>query len=91
METALAKGIRHVGIGKHGSKPISLELVEECLAELKSGTTNDLQKGVFFGALMMKGPTDAELKLEEFLGKHAFNNPVFFLNKLCPHSCSQLV
>lgn len=90
LDAALAKGIRQVGIGKHGSKPLSLELVEECLQELKSGTANELQKGVFFGALMMKGPTDAELKLESYIGKHAFTNPVFFLNKLCPDLPPQL-
>jgi anthranilate phosphoribosyltransferase len=84
LNTALAKGIRQVGIGKHGSKPLSSELVEECLLELKGGHANELQKGAFFGALMMKGPTEAELKLEAYIGKHAFTSPVFFLNKLCP-------
>ncbi len=84
LNTALAKGIKQAGIGKHGSKPLSSELVDECLRELQSGQANDLQKGAFFGALMMKGPTEAELKLEAYIGKHAFTNPVFFLNKLCP-------
>ena len=43
LDTALAKGIRQVGIGKHGSKPLLPELVEECLQELESGAANDLQ------------------------------------------------
>jgi anthranilate phosphoribosyltransferase len=90
LDTALAKGIRQVGIGKHGSKSLSIELVEDCLHELNNGTADDLQKGVFFGAMMMKGPTDAELKLESYIGKHAFANPVYFLNKLCPDLPPQL-
>jgi anthranilate phosphoribosyltransferase len=83
-ESALAKGIRQVGIGKHGSKPLSAELVEECLRELNSGHADHLQKGTFFGALKIKGITDSERPLEHYLGKDAFNNPVFFLNRLCP-------
>lgn len=90
IDTPLAKGIRQVGIGKHGSKSLSAELVEECLTELHRGAASHLQKGIFFGALMMKGPTEAELKLEEYIGKHAFSNPVFFLNRLCPDLPPQL-
>jgi len=90
LDTALARGIRQVGIGKYGSKSLTTELVEECLRELMSGKPNTLQKGVFFGALMMKGLSEAELKLETYLGKHAFSNPVFFLNKLCPDLPQQL-
>ncbi len=84
LDSPLARGIKQVGIGKHGSKPLAPELVEECLQELTQGHCHPLQKGAFFGALMMKGPTDAELKLETYIGRHAFSNPVFFLNKLCP-------
>lgn len=83
-DSALAKGIRQVAIGKHGSKPLSADLVAECLSELQSHTANDLQKGAFFGALKMKGITDSERPLETYLGRDAFSNPVFFLNRLCP-------
>ncbi len=59
-------------------------MVEECLRELNSGHADHLQKGTFFGALKIKGITDSERPLEHYLGKDAFNNPVFFLNRLCP-------
>ena len=82
--TALAEGIRLIGIGKHGSKPLPVELVQKCQQELLSGQAIDLQRGAFFGALLTKGVTDTELPLEAILGKGAFENPTFLLNKLCP-------
>ncbi|MFN4144316.1 MAG: anthranilate phosphoribosyltransferase [Runella sp.] len=90
FDSALGKGIRQVGIGKHGSKPLSLELIDACLDELRNGRANELQKGAFFGALMLKSPTDAELKFEDYLGKNAFSNHAYFLNKLCPNLPTQL-
>ena len=89
-DSALAQAIRVVGIGKHGSKSLTDELVDNCLAELASGQASELQKGVLFGALMIKEPAETELRLEHYLGKGAFANPVFLLNKLCPELPAQL-
>jgi anthranilate phosphoribosyltransferase len=84
LGTALSKAIALVGIGKHGSKPIPPELVEDCLQELRSGKAHHLQKGAFYGALLMKGLAENERPLEHFVGKDAFLNHTFLLNKLCP-------
>ena len=82
--TALAEGIRFIGIGKYGSKPLPTELVHSCLQELLSGQAIELQKGAFFGALLMKGVTEAELPLQAALGNGAFENPTYLLSKICP-------
>jgi anthranilate phosphoribosyltransferase len=89
-DSALAQAIKVVGIGKHGSKSLSVELVNDCIAELTSDQASELQKGVLFGALMIKGLAEAEIGLENYLGKGAFSNPVFLLNKLCPDLPAQL-
>jgi anthranilate phosphoribosyltransferase len=89
-DSALARAIMVVGIGKHGSKSLSDEMVADCLSELASDHANELQKGVLFGALMIKGLAKSETGLEHYLGKGAFNNPVFLLNKLCPDLPAQL-
>ncbi len=90
LNSALAKGIKLVGIGKHGSKPLPPELVAECLHELTTGQANNLQKGAFFGALVMKGVNIDEQRLENYLGKGVFQNHTFLLGRLCPNLPPQL-
>lgn len=90
LDSALARGIRLVGIGKHGSKPLPAELVNDCLHELTTGQASHLQKGAFFGALVMKGVNAEEQRLEHYLGKGAFQNHVFLLGRLCPDLPPQL-
>lgn len=84
LHTALAEGIRYIGIGKYGSKPLPHDMVQSCCQELLSGTASDLQKGAFFGALVMKGISETELPLESVLGKGAFENHTYLLGKICP-------
>ncbi len=83
-ETPLGRGIKHIGIGKYGSKPLTPELLVECRAALLDPTSHPLQRGAFLGALLAKGPTPEERTLEEVIGKGAFSHPTFFINKLCP-------
>ena len=90
LDSALARGIRLAGIGKHGSKPLPADLVEECLQELNDGRANHLQKGAFFGALLLKGINETEARLESYLGKGAFQNHTFLLGRLCPDLPPQL-
>ena len=90
LNSALARGIRLAGIGKHGSKPLPADLVEECLQELNAGDSNPLQKGAFFGALLLKGISETEARLETYLGKGAFTNHTFLLGRLCPDLPPQL-
>lgn len=82
--TPLGLGIKHIGIGKYGSKPLSADLLEACRHALTDPETHPLQRGAFLGALLAKGPTAEEMTLEETIGKGAFSHPTFFINKVCP-------
>lgn len=83
-ETPLGRGIKHIGIGKYGSKPLTPELLAECRNALLDPASHPLQRGAFLGALLAKGPTPEERTLEEVIGKDAFSHPTFFINKVCP-------
>jgi anthranilate phosphoribosyltransferase len=63
LENPLVQGIKIIGIGKHGSKPLPAPVVEEISAYLQSGEVVPVQQGAFFGALLAKGPTEDEKKL----------------------------
>lgn len=83
-DTPLGRGIKHIGIGKYGSKPLPPDLLAECRAALLNPATHPLQRGAFLGALLAKGPTPEERTLEDVIGKGAFSHPTFFINKVCP-------
>lgn len=83
-DTPLGRGIKHIGIGKYGSKPLTPEMLAECRTALLDSAAHPLQKGAFLGALLAKGPTPEEQTLEEVVGKGAFSHPTFFINKVCP-------
>ncbi|CAN5678096.1 hypothetical protein BH09BAC4_BH09BAC4_15520 [soil metagenome] len=83
-DTPLGRGIKHIGIGKYGSKPLPPDLLAECRIALTDPMTHPLQRGAFLGALLAKGPTPEEKTLEEVIGKGAFSHPTFFINKVCP-------
>lgn len=89
--TVLGRGILYIGIGKHGSKPLPIELIEECRSALLSAETDPLQKGAFVGALIAKGPTEEEKQLESVFGRGAFTHPTFLINKLCPELPTRLL
>ncbi|MDO1446754.1 anthranilate phosphoribosyltransferase [Rhodocytophaga aerolata] len=81
-ENPLVQGIKIIGIGKHGSKPLSPPLLEEILAYLSEKNTISIQKGAFFGALMAKGPTEDEKRLLQQICGESGN-----LNALYDHLC----
>jgi anthranilate phosphoribosyltransferase len=56
-EPAIVRGIKTVGIGKKGSKPLSPELALEIVDDLKAGKVSAAAKGAFFAGLcvMEKG------------------------------------
>lgn len=83
-ETILGQGIKHIGIGKHGSKPLPPDLLDACRTALMTSDVHPLQRGAFVGALLAKGPTPEEATLESAIGKGAFSHPTFLINKLCP-------
>ena len=73
-ESAIARGIREVGIGKKGSRPLTPEHIQEILAELKSGTVPAVVKGAFFGSLVMKGITAEEKMLDQAFAPGTLQN-----------------
>lgn len=83
-DTPMTQAIRLIGIGKNGSKAMPSELIDACRQTLQSGNSDPLQRGAFWGALLTKGPTDAERELETLVGKGAFSHPTFFIHKVCP-------
>ena len=82
--TPLGRGIKHIGIGKYGSKPLTPELLTDCRAALTDPSSHPLQRGAFLGALLAKGMTPEEKTLEAVIGKGAFDHPTYFINKICP-------
>ena len=84
LDEPVVRAIALIGIGKHGSKSLPDELIAACKTELKNPDLNPIQKGAFWGALMIKKRSEEEDSIGLLLGKDAFQNPVFFLNRLCP-------
>ncbi len=82
--TILGQGIKQIGIGKYGSKPLSAEQIAACHKALLDSQAHPLQRGAFIGALLAKGPTNEEHTLEAAIGKGAFSHAAFLINKLCP-------
>lgn len=60
--TTLANAIRAIGIGKHGSKPLPVEWMDDSKAEFTSPIVNHAQAGAFFGALSVKSKHTLEEK-----------------------------
>lgn len=81
-ETHLAEGIKTVGVGKKGSKPMPLELIEAITQELKDGAPTEIATGAFFGSLIMKGLTQEEMQLSQALPADALKNPQILINHL---------
>lgn len=82
----LVKGIRLIGIGKHGSKDLPQPLLEELLRDLPTQSAEPIQKGAFFGALQTKGVTAPERVLENYLGQGTLSDPEKLYDSLCSDS-----
>jgi anthranilate phosphoribosyltransferase len=83
-DSAITRGIKAVAIGKRGSKPLSPDLVQEILDELKTGSVPAIAKGAFFGALMIKGLTEDERKLEAIFAPGTLSDPKLLVEALAP-------
>ena len=64
-QSAIAEGIKHVSVGKKGSKSLSPELAKAILDELKATDIPAIIKGAFFGTLLIKGVTEDEHILDQ--------------------------
>lgn len=79
----LQRGVKLIGIGKHGSKKLPEELIIEINEELGEGKASPILIGAFFGALMMKEIAPAYLLLEKYLEKGSLSDASTMWNKLC--------
>ncbi|MEB0260072.1 MULTISPECIES: hypothetical protein [unclassified Mucilaginibacter] len=79
----LQRGVKLIGIGKHGSKKLPDELIIEINEELGEGKASPILIGAFFGALMMKEIAPAYLLLEEYIEKGSLSDASIMWNKLC--------
>ena len=85
-DTAISRGIKTVGIGRRGSKPLDPQLIEDILAEIKSGTVPAIAKGAFFGALILKGITAEEHKIADAFVPGTLNDPQLLTEALAGES-----
>ncbi len=97
-ESPIIRGIKAVGVGKKGSRALDSALIDEIIEELRGNKPSAAQKGAFFGALILKGLTDEERRLEETLAPGALQNLKQLTNLLCPETplfvknfCTQLL
>ena len=86
----LQRGVKLIGIGKHGSKKLPDELIIEINEELGEGKASPILIGAFFGALMMKEIAPAYLLLEEYLDKGSLSDASTMWNKLCFDAPAQM-
>ena len=86
QDSPIVRGIKTVGIGKRGSKPLNSGLIKEILQDLTQGRVNAVQKAAFFAALMEKGITEEERELEKVFSGPVFNNPLQLAQELCPEA-----
>ncbi len=81
-EPAIKRGIKIVGIGKKGSRPLTAELAMEIVHDLKSGKVSDAAKGAFFAGLCAKGIDPQEEILEQALVPGVLKEPSQLLNTI---------
>jgi anthranilate phosphoribosyltransferase len=89
LDNPLVQGIKVIGIGKHGSKPLPAPLLEEIIIYLQANDGIAIQKGAFFGALMAKGPTENEKRLLNQLCGETDNIEALY-NHLCQDSPARM-
>lgn len=83
-DSAIVRGIKTVGVGKKGSKPLPNELAKEILADLKAGKVPEAAIGAFFAGLSFKGIELEEIVLDQYFEKEAtLLNPAPLARSLC--------
>ncbi len=82
-EPAISRGIKTVGIGKKGSQPLDLPLIQGLIQDLKAGKASKAAVGAFFAALVLKGITDEEKALAAVFSKpETLSNPILLVEAL---------
>jgi anthranilate phosphoribosyltransferase len=83
QEPAINRGIKTVGIGKKGSKPLTPELALEIVEDLKAGKVSDAAKGAFFAGLYAKGIEPHEEILTQVAGEDLLKDAPPFVQWVC--------
>ena len=74
QEAAIARGIRTVGVGKKGSKPLTAQLAREIVDDLKAGKVTPVAQGAFLAGLLAKGLQPQEEILAEAFAPGVFKD-----------------
>jgi len=74
-EPAINRGIKTVGVGKKGSKTLSVQLALEIVEDLRSGKVTEAAKGAFFAGLCAKGIEPDEEVLGQAFDPGVLNDP----------------
>jgi len=74
-EPAIVRGIKTVGVGKRGSKPLDPQLAAELLADLQDGKVSAAAQGAFFAGLSLKGVAESEMLLARTLPAGILTDP----------------
>ncbi len=74
-EPAIVRGIKTVGVGKKGSKPLTAELAREILTDLQADKVSAVAKGAFFAGLLAKGVEREEEILDEAFASGTLKDP----------------
>ena len=83
-EPAIVRGIKTVGVGKKGSKPLTPELAKEILADLKANKVSAAAKGAFFAGLLAKGIEGDEEILGEAFAPGILKDPHQLVEAIAP-------
>ena len=81
-EAAINRGIKTVGIGKKGSKPLTPQLALEIAEDIKAGKVSEAAKGAFFAGLCAKGIEPEEEVLEQAFAPGILKDPSQLLNAI---------
>lgn len=73
---ATQEGIKTVGVGRKGSRPLDGDLIRRIRAEWQAGEVPDSVKGAFLAGLIMKGPTPEERSLEDCFQGASLDDPL---------------
>lgn len=74
-QSAIAQGIKTIGIGKRGSKNLDLPLIAEIKKEIHSNRIPKIMLGAFYAALIIKKSTSAEKELlHHALGRKTYSD-----------------
>lgn len=84
--SAFARGIKTVGVGKKGSKPLGPALIDEIIKEMSTARVPEIILGAFWGSLLMKGLTEEEMVFRKIFPADVFPDPKRLVDFLSPQA-----